>query len=67
MARYVVGIENLGCRLGVVSVVQEERTDLLHSVGASVVGEETEVPDAVEACGEDMEEKAPDELIVCQP
>jgi len=49
----------------VISVVKEEGTDLLHGTGALVVGEQTEVPDAVEARWEDMDEKAPDELLVC--
>ena len=57
------GIGLLGGNFGWLGLLKEERTNLLHSEGALVVGEQTEVADTVEAGGQDMEKKAPDELV----
>ena len=60
-----------GCRWIILSkvccrrdaVVAEELPQSLHVFDPRVVGEETVVADAVEATGQDMQEKAPDELV----
>jgi len=48
---------------GIDGVVAEELPQSLHVFDPRVVGEETVVADAVEATGQDMQEKAPDELV----
>ena len=51
------------CRGGIVrAIVAEELTQPLHVFDPGVVGEQAVVADAVEACGQHMDEKAPDEL-----
>ena len=58
-----VGGGFLGGSFGRPSLLQEERTKLLRGEGALGVGEQAEVPHAVKARGQDMEHKAPDELV----
>ena len=48
---------------GIDGVVAEEFAQSLHLFDPRVVGEESVVTDAVEATGQDMHEKAPDELV----
>jgi hypothetical protein len=47
---------------GIGDVVAEEFTQPLYLFDPRVVGEQSVVPDAVEATGQDMQEKASDEL-----
>ncbi len=46
----------------IVTVIAEEFTQSLQVFDPSMVGEQPVVADAVKACGQDMDEKAPDEL-----
>lgn len=64
VVRGVVGIDGRWRVFGVVGgVLTQERQDPSQGSCPQVVGEEPEVADAVESWGQDMDEKATDELI----
>ena len=55
-------VNSIGSYDGIKGVVAEEFTQSLHLFDPAVVGEQSVVTDAVEACGQHVDEKAPDEL-----
>ena len=56
-------VNSIGSYDGIKGVVAEEFTQSLHLFDPAVVGEQSVVTDAVEACGQHVDEKAPDELV----
>ena len=53
--------------LGALDLLRERAPAEREVGGAAAVGEEAEVPNAVEAVGQRVQEKAADELVGCEP